>query len=150
MMHSEAPEPDPESERSLLQGLQRPWLGQFVRFGLVGLLNTAVDGGFYFVLTRWVGLGDQRVLAKAMSYFVAVLNSYFWNRSWTFRSRGATRSTLLPFVLSNLLGLAISSGVMYVGLHPFQLVDGLAVILSMSATFFWNFSISKLVVFRER
>jgi putative flippase GtrA len=150
VMHSDSNGPDDADVGSALQRLPRPGLEQFIRFGLVGLLNTAVDGGLYFLLTRRLGLGDAEILAKVISYTVAVLNSYMWNRSWTFASRRSPRYTLLPFALVNFFGLAVNSGVMYAGLHLLRLVDGLALILAMSTTFLWNFTMSKLVVFRER
>ena len=148
-MQSEAHDPALARHRGLLRLLRRPWLRQATRFALVGILNTAVDAGLYFLLTRWLGFAELKILAKAVSYSVAVLNSYFWNRSWTFRSRETQVSTFLPFVVANLLGLAINSGVMYAGLQLFGLIDGIALCLAIAATFFWNFSVSKLVVFRE-
>ena len=91
--------------RSLL-----PWLEQAVKFGAVGLLNTAIDLSLYFLLTHWIGLGA--VLAKGISYSAGVLNSFYWNKTWTFRSKISTRTTLVPFILVNLTGLAINTGAM--------------------------------------
>ncbi|HUW15024.1 MAG TPA: GtrA family protein [Anaerolineae bacterium] len=148
-MPSEAHDLAPGSERDHFRTLRQPWLMQALRFALVGILNTVVDGGLYFLLTRWLGLGELKILAKAISYSVAVLNSYLWNRSWTFRSRSRSGATFVPFVLANLLGLAINSGVMYAGLHQFGLSDSLAFFLATAVTFFCNFSVNKLVVFRK-
>ncbi|MFH1028287.1 MAG: GtrA family protein, partial [Pseudomonadota bacterium] len=83
------------------------WIGQAVKFGAVGLLNTALDLGLYFALTRWVGLAA--VFAKSISYGAGILNSFYWNKSWTFRSKASAQSTLLPFILVNLAGLAINT-----------------------------------------
>jgi putative flippase GtrA len=78
-----------------------------------------------------------------------VINSFFWNRAWTFRSSADPRRTFVPFFLSNLVGLIINAGVMYVGLHVFGLHDALAFLLATVVTLGWNFVVSKFIVFRR-
>ena len=123
-----------------------PWLGQAVKFGTVGLRNTALDLGLYFLLTRWVGLAA--VFAKSISYGVGILNSFYWNRSWTFRSKASARSTLLPFILINLVGLAINTGVMQFCLKGLQAPEIIALGLATAGTLAWNFTASKLLIFK--
>jgi putative flippase GtrA len=123
-------------------------LRQFARYCLVGILNGIVDAGVYFILTRWLGFGSLRILAKALSYAAGVVNSFFVNRAWTFRSGNRTLSTVIPFALSNLASLALNAGVMHLALDILQLPDTLAVFVAMNASFFWNFAMSKYVIFR--
>jgi len=125
------------------------WLVQAVKFGAVGVLNTAIDLGLYFVMTRWLGLGGAPVLAKGISYSAGILNSFLWNRNWTFKSRTSAWKTLIPFVLVNLVGLGINTGAMQVGLSTLHLPEiaslGSATVLTLA----WNFMLSKFVVFRK-
>lgn len=37
---------------------------------------------------RWLGFGSAFILAKALTYAIGMLNSFFWNRSWTFSDNG--------------------------------------------------------------
>ena len=63
--------------RSLL-----PLFKQAVKFGAVGVLNTALDWMIYFALTHWIGFfAAQPVAAKAISYSAGVLNSFFINKT---------------------------------------------------------------------
>ena len=126
-----------------------PWLRQFAKFCLVGILNGAVDAGLYFVLTRWLGLGSYKIAAKAISYTAAIINSFFLNRAWTFQSERKTASAFVPFAVSNLLSLGINAGVMHLALQTWQLPDTIAVFVAMTASFFWNFTTSKFLVFRK-
>ena len=88
--------------------IPRPkWLVQAVKFGAVGILNTAIDLGLYYALTRWLGLGGLPVVAKSLSYSAGILNSFLWNKFWTFQSRAGTMKTLLPFILTALVGLGM-------------------------------------------
>lgn len=122
---------------------------QAFKFGLVGVLNTAVDWLVYFALTHGLAyFGAHLTFAKGISYTVGVLNSFFWNKTWTFRSSAATRSTLLPFFVTNLVGLAINTGLMQVCLHTLRLPEILSLIVATLGTLAWNFTLSKLVVFK--
>ncbi|HHY68477.1 MAG TPA: GtrA family protein [Alicyclobacillus sp.] len=82
--------------------------GQWMRFGMVGMLNTVVDFLVFFVLVRGAHWGAAP--AQALSYTCGVCNSYLWNRSFTFRSRvrpGAAE--FAKFLLVNALSCGISS-----------------------------------------
>jgi len=125
------------------------WLAQAAKFGLVGVLNTALDWGVYFLLTRLAGMGELETLAKAISYGVGVFNSYFWNRRWTFRSRAGAGQTLLPFILVNLVGTGINSGVMALTTGLLGLPELLGLVLATGAALAWNFAASKFLVFRK-
>ena len=124
------------------------WLIQAVKFGAVGVLNTGIDLGLYFVLTRWLGLGASLVVAKSISYSAGILNSFLWNKSWTFQSR-ATWATLIPFALTNLAGLGINAGLLQLCLKTFHLPELVALGLATLCTLVWNFVISKFVIFRD-
>ncbi len=126
------------------------WLEQATKFLSVGILNTALDICLYFVLTRWIGaFAAWRVVAKGISYEVGVLNSFHWNKSWTFQSEASTLTTLGPFVLANLAALAINAGVMHVCLNAFGLHEIVSLALATGSTFLWNFIISKFVIFKK-
>ena len=126
------------------------WLVQAVKFGAVGVLNTAIDLGLYFVLTRWLGLGALPIAAKGLSYSAGILNSFLWNKYWTFQSKAGTWSTLIPFILTNLVGLAINTGMLQLCLKTLHLPELMALGLATLTTLVWNFVISKFVVFKEK
>jgi len=124
-------------------------LVQALKFLAVGLLNTLVDASLYFILTRWLGFAVLNVLAKSLSYSAGVLNSYYWNKTWTFKSSARTLKTLLPFVFASLIALAINAAVMHMTLKVASLPEALAFLLATGVTFLWNFVISKFSIFRE-
>ena len=125
------------------------WVKQAVKFGAVGVLNTLVDLGLYFVLTRWLGLAGMPVLAKSISYGAGILNSFAWNRTWTFRSQTSAWKTLIPFVLVNLVGLGMNTGTMQIGLNVLHLPELVSLGLATGLTLAWNFVLSKFVIFRK-
>lgn len=66
-----------------------------VRFLMVGGINTAVGYGFYAL---FIALGLNAYLATTLSTVLGVINSYFWNKYFTFRQPKKSLSELLRFV----------------------------------------------------
>ena len=131
-----------------LKAISPLWLRQALKFLVVGVSNTLLDASLYFLLTRGLGFSRRRTLAKALSYGAGVLNSFYWNRAWTFKTQASLRA-LFPFGLVNLVGLGLNAGVMALCLNVFQIHEGLALVLATGAAFFWNFVASKRLVFRR-
>ena len=124
-------------------------LTQIAKFMTVGVLNTAIDAGAYLILTRWLGFGSALVLAKGIAYVVGMVNSFFWNRSWTFSDNGNIWRTAGLFTLTHIAALAINAGTMALALDALHLPEIVALGLATAASFIWNFVLNKLVVFRE-
>lgn len=80
-------------------------IGEFIKFALVGILNTGVDVVIFFLLT-W--LGSPYVAAQVVSYSCGAANSYLLNKIWTFRSCGLSYGEIVRFVAVNLISLGIS------------------------------------------
>jgi putative flippase GtrA len=80
-------------------------IGEFIKFALVGILNTGVDVAIFFLLT-WLGI--PYVAAQVVSYSCGAANSYLLNKVWTFRSCGLSYAEIVRFVVVNLLSLGIS------------------------------------------
>ena len=123
------------------------WLTQVFRFGLVGVMNTLVDAFVYFLLSR-SGLIPNLVLAKGLSYTVGVFNSFYWNKSWTFKSHVESRRVLLPFIVTNLLAVGLNAGVMHLALVFLGWPEAGALALATVAMFVWNFVIHKFFIFK--
>ena len=123
-------------------------LSQIAKFMTVGVLNTAIDAGIYLTLTRWLGFGSAPVLAKGIAYAIGMLNSFFWNRSWTFGARGNLWRAAGLFTLTHIFALAINAGTMAFVLDAMQLPELIALGAATTASFVWNFVLNKLVVFR--
>ncbi len=126
------------------------WMRQAVKFGLVGVINTGVDLGLYWVLTRLVFTSpDLSVVAKAISYTAGVINSYFWNRNFTFHSKNKTLGGFILFFSINLVAIGINSGVMWLGLNRLHVSELISLLMATAFTMVWNFLTSKFIVFKQ-
>ena len=61
---------------------------QFIKFGLVGLSNTAIS---YITYSAVVFVGVHYVIANCISFFVGTVNSYFWNNRYVFRAENGQK-----------------------------------------------------------
>ena len=84
--------------------MKRIWEGTFIRFLLVGVLNTAVGFGVMFALYNLAGLhtwGELGYwLSSAANYVVGSVVSYFLNKYFTFRSRETGWRVIARFTLN--------------------------------------------------
>lgn len=126
-----------------------PGLGsEFIRFGLVGVVNTSVDLGAFVLLYRGAGL--EPLLANGIAFLIAVTNSYLLNRHWTFRASASPLSlaSYARFVILNLGGLLI--GTLAILLLGQAMAVELAKLIAAVLTLLWNYSTSRLIVFKAR
>ena len=134
---------------------------QIVKFVVVGVSNTAVDFAVLNGLIFLTGIasGTPYSLFKAASFVVAVGNSYFWNKRWTFRhDSGMGAGEFSKFAAVNICGVVLNSGAVYIvttfvgplgGLHPqlwLNIAKGIALPLSTA----WNFFGTKFLIFTPK
>jgi len=112
-----------------------PSVLQFSKFSIVGGLNALIDLGVLNFLIAFSGIASGLLfsLFKSSSFVIAVINSYLWNKFWTFESRERVhRSEFTRFVLINIVGLGIN-----VGVASF-IVNGIGAPVGMSAPIWAN------------
>lgn len=81
-------------------------LRQLIKYGLVGVMNTAVDFLIYQLLTF---LGVNYAIAQCVSYSCGIFNSYLFNSRWTFKETARhERREFISFAAVNILSLGIS------------------------------------------
>ena len=98
-----------------LLGRKFPAIFQFGKFASVGLANFGVDLGILNVLMLISGIagGVAYSVFKGISFIVATIHSYFWNKFWTFRKKETKEmgKESLQFFVVSLIGLVINVGV---------------------------------------
>ncbi|MBC8079513.1 MAG: GtrA family protein [Gorillibacterium sp.] len=129
----------------------------FIRFNIVGVLNTLVD---FTVFTILFALGVPNSVSQCISYSAGTVNSYVLNRKWTFaaqekaplQAKASRRKSidivqLSKFLVVNLITLGLSLILLHLfsevwGQHPL-IAKGIAIVFTTLV----NFLGSKLWVF---
>ncbi len=152
--------PAPETA-SLLTRLVK----QFSKFIIVGGVNTGIDFAVLNSLIFLTGFtsGWQIFVLNCISFSVAVVNSYYMNKRWTFKEAAAGLATkdssvqFSQFFVVSLIGITIN-GLILTGITtyiaaPFGLSDQLwanfAKLVATGASLVWNFIGYKLFVFKK-
>ncbi len=132
---------------------------RFVKYCLVGVMNTLVTLGVIFVCKSV--LGCDLYLSNALGYVAGVVNSFMWNRTWVFRSQGHFSREAIVFLVG--FGLCYSLQLLAVwgmtqsplGRLEFDLGGvftlsgyGVATLLGNVVYTLLNFIYNKLVTFR--
>lgn len=79
---------------------------QGAKFGLVGLLNAIIDFTLYTSLTALLPIPlDKAFLVKYFSGSVAMINSFYWNRNWTFKSKTHIGKSGPKFLITTLISV---------------------------------------------
>ncbi len=133
---------------------------QIIKFAVVGAINTAVDLSVLNMLMFITGIASGFYFSafKALSFAVAVLNSYFMNKYWTFAVKGKKKEReFSQFFIISVGGIILNVGAASI------IVNAVPNILStspqtwanvgaLSGTFFgltWNFFGYKYFVFKK-
>lgn len=142
-------ETDRRAPLARVAALGAPELWRMARFGVVGVINTAVDIGMFSLL--YFVIGVPLLASNSAAYLTAVTGSFFLNKNWTFadaRSDGRTGRQYVLFVLLGLGGLALSNFVVWS--FSQMVTEIVSKLFAVFALFIWNFSMSRFIVFRPQ
>ena len=104
---------------------------QFVKFGLVGVSNTAVSMAVYYIFL-WIS-PDLYMVGSILGTILSIANAFFWNDKFVFSGTS---------ILSNVL--------LWIEVAFFSVSKSIAPIVNLLVTIPLNFVINKLWTFKEK
>ncbi len=120
---------------------------QFIRFGIVGGLNTLVSLAIYYLL---VFLGVNYIVSTVVGYVLSSVVGYVLNKIWVFKAKSvSTASSLVKYYIVYGSSLLLNMGLMYLWVDVMFISDKLAPLLTLCFTIPFNFIFSKLWTFRQ-
>ena len=119
---------------------------QFVKFAVVGVLNSAIQYLVFLFLYSFTG--TQYLLASIIGYLAGMINSYILNRRWTFGSRSQKLFTELSrFVAVNLVSLGVNLGLLYLLVSTGVMIPQWAQVVAIVGSTLVNFVLNKVWTF---
>ncbi len=81
---------------------------QALKYGIVGVANTLITALTIWIMMRWVFRvkGEEDVsslvvsISNVIGFIAGLLNSFIWNRNWTFKSQKNWKIDFLKFMLA--------------------------------------------------
>jgi putative flippase GtrA len=138
-----------------------PSLFEFSKFAVVGVLNSGVDFGILNLLMLITGMssGGGFLGFKSISVTLGVLNSYLWNKYWTFNTTNSAdaRREFVAFMVVTLIavGFNVAGADVIVNVigapHGFstKLWANIGAVSGAGLTLFTNFFGYKFFVFKK-
>lgn len=117
---------------------------QLAKFVIVGVVNTLIDWGVYYLLADvW---GWDPLLANIPSFSLATVFSYFASVKWVFdtTTRKTQRRLFIEFVVLNLIALGLTELLLYLLIDHLHLGNMLAKIIATAIVMVFNFITRKL------
>ncbi len=136
---------------------------KFLRFAVVGAIGSVIDFGVFNLLASW--LGFPSLWSSVISFTLAVINNFIWNRLWTFPETRhiPVAKQLTQFSIVSIAGLVIRTPLFaalekvliplaakYVPnlLTPTIVGHNLALATVIVVVMLWNYFINRLWTFR--
>ena len=119
------------------------------RFSIVGILNTLIDFVTFTIINSWFGI--NYTTSQIAGYSVGVVNSFIFNKNWTFEDKDANKKIVyefLKFIIINLISLIITIIFMRILIKSFNIDVYIAKIIVTSTAQITNFVGYKLWVFK--
>lgn len=119
---------------------------QFIKFGLVGVSNTLISLGTYYLLYF---LGINYLIANTIGFVVSVLNSYYWNNKYVFKkTQSGHLKPLIKTFLSYGSTFLLSTFLLFVMVQHLGISEVIAPIITLVITIPLNFLINKFWAFK--
>jgi putative flippase GtrA len=138
---------------------------RFVRFAIVGAIGFGIDTLAFNIFRSGVGISPE--VSAVLSFMVAVISNFIWNRYWTYpdsRSKPAI-GQLVQYLVVNVVGLVIRTVVFFLinqplvklfenlpfafPLEAYVLGENLALAIVVLIVMFWNFFINRFWTYND-
>ncbi|MBD5146675.1 MAG: GtrA family protein [Ruminococcus sp.] len=128
-------------ERLNISDKQWQELIRFIKFCVVGVSNTAISLGIYYIFIVF----DPKlyIIGNIVGFVVSVLNSYFWNSRFVFKKTDEKAKTLFKTFAAYGSNLFISTAILYIFVDVIKISEFIAPLLGLLITVPLNYFINK-------
>lgn len=118
----------------------------FIKFSCVGVLNTLIDNGVFFVLCDILNINIY--FSNICGYILSATNSYFMNSLLVYKDKKNSIIKYAAFIAGNVSVLLISTAFIAV-LSKYIEVKTVAKLISAPCTIILNFCFQRFVLFKK-
>ena len=120
---------------------------QFIKFGFVGIINTAISMGTYYIC---VPQGMNIYLASTLGFVLSVINAYLWNAFWVFKgNKEGFKKTIVKFFATYISTYLLHLLLLFLFVDVGGMNQYIAPIINTCLTVFINFFLSKFWTFKK-
>ena len=120
---------------------------QFIKYCIVGASGTLIDLGSLYLFVEFAQI--PVIPASVLSFLLAVVNNFAFNKLWTFRSKSRNyRKLFIKFLIISVVGLGLTVASMWIFTELLAIWYMFAKALTSLIVLTWNFLGNKLWTFR--
>ena len=119
---------------------------QFIKYGLVGVLNTLITLSIIFVFMKLLNV--SYILSNAVGYLFGFINSFILNKIWTFKSKKSIGRESFFFVLIFVICYLLQLALLVILKEKLQIKPEYAQIIAMGFYTVINFLGNKYITFK--
>jgi|GEM_PF-181226 len=124
------------------------WYVQIVKYFFVSCVAALVDFAAFMGVHYFTG---TVVVSNVAGFILGLITNYALSVVWIFGTRKYKKRIELPvFALTGLVGLGISTAVVWFFADKLGYAPSISKIISIGATFFWNFGMRKMLLFTAK
>ena len=127
--------------------LQNKSFIQLLKFGIVGVSNTLLTAITIWVLLRMLHFDNYS--SNIIGYIVGLVNSFIWNRKWTFASNAKVKDTIFKFSITFAISYLFQLGNLYLLIHYTQIDSYICQLISIVVYTVINFMSNKYYTFKD-
>ncbi len=117
-----------------------------ILYAVIGAISASIDFGVYSLLTH---IPLDYLLANVVSVHCGILCSFILNREFNFKVKDKVGHRFVRFYLIGLLGLAISSGLLYFTVNLCQMDSKPAKLGTIIIVALIQFVLNKFITFKR-
>jgi putative flippase GtrA len=122
---------------------------QFVKFSIVGVLNTLINLLVIYIFTEFFGI--YYLISAVLAFIVAVTNSFILNKIWTFQENFRKNLHLksIKFFIVSIISLIFNLFILYISVEYLKIWYIFAQIIAIIFNLIINFFGNKLWTFKK-
>ena len=117
------------------------------KFVLIGLINTALGYGLFGLFLYF---GSFYLVALTLSHVIATINSYIWNRKFTFKSKENVKGEFIRFICVYVLMFVINFVLLYLAVDVLRYQPHIAQLCILVVIVITSFLGQKYFTFRTK
>lgn len=125
---------------------------QFVKFGMVGVLNTLISTGIYYIFV-FINK-DMYLIGHIIGFLVSVLNAYYFNQKFVFKLQISTAKEHLKALLKTYLSYGftflLSTFLLWFFVEICHISEKIVPFINLFITTPLNFLFNKFWSFRKK
>ena len=119
---------------------------KFIKFSLVGVVNTVVFYSIYYILLQ---LGMRYAVSLTIGNVIAIFNSYVLNKTFTFKTKKKSVKETMKFLIVAGAQYLLNLLIVHVCVNFIRISAELAGLIAISISVFVSYFGHKLWTFRE-